>query len=160
MLIGVVAMLTLTVVSLSVSSISKQRVVALNLAREGIEIVRAIRDTGWLQNDQCWNAENDFCGLKNGSWIVDYNTIGLVEDVNKTSPDNLDNINNCSNCQLKIDEDNLYNISTGSPTPFKRMITISKGDFGEEKKVVSQVQWQEHNHSHSIELEVRLTNWR
>ena len=42
-------------------AIAKQRIIAVNIAREGIEAVRSIRDTNWLlfsdRRRQCWNNE-------------------------------------------------------------------------------------------------------
>lgn len=40
-------------------TVAKQRVIAVNIAREGVEALRAIRDTNWLlysdKRRQCWN---------------------------------------------------------------------------------------------------------
>ncbi|MFH1112194.1 MAG: hypothetical protein V1712_03990 [Patescibacteria group bacterium] len=47
-LIGLGAVLTLTLKNISAVIDSGQRVVAVNLAREGIDVVRGIRDSNWL----------------------------------------------------------------------------------------------------------------
>ncbi len=47
-LLGLGAILTLTLQNVSATAASNQRVVALQLAREGIEVVRGIRDSNWL----------------------------------------------------------------------------------------------------------------
>lgn len=48
-LIGIVAALVLIISSSSAARKTEDRLVAANLAREGIEIARSIRDTNWLQ---------------------------------------------------------------------------------------------------------------
>jgi len=157
MILGITAVLSLAIATLTVTDISKEKIVALNLAREGIEITRAVRDTGWLRDDLCWNStENPFCGLAEGEWLADYNTDIFSEPNSPTYNGGGD----CTNCQLKINSDGLYNLTDGSPTVYNRMVIISPGDFDKEKKIISKVWWQEHNRTHSIELETRLTNWR
>lgn len=50
--------------------VAKQRVVAVNIAREGIEAVRSIRDTNWLfysdHRRQCWNHDPSTVGVCDG----------------------------------------------------------------------------------------------
>jgi hypothetical protein len=57
--IGITLSSTLMSTSLKNINISKNRVVAVNIAREGIEAVRNIRDTNWLKfsgrRRTCWN---------------------------------------------------------------------------------------------------------
>ena len=63
---------------------SKNRVVAINIAREGIEAVRALRDTNWLKfssnRRQCWNhmpqTLPDTCDASN------YTTTEILPDAN------------------------------------------------------------------------------
>lgn len=152
MIMGITAILSLTIATLSVSGMSKEKIVAMNLAREGIEITRAIRDTNWLRNDLCW--ENNSCGLTNGEWRVDWTTEFLSAVPTYESGE-------CTNCQLKIDSNGLYNLSSGSPTVYNRMVVIDDviGEVAE-KKIVSKVWWQEHGRTKTVELESRLTNWR
>jgi len=61
--IGLVATGSLIVSSLNVNMMSRDRIIALNLAREGIEAVRNMRDTNWLINSSnlraCWNFWDD-----------------------------------------------------------------------------------------------------
>lgn len=45
---GLVGMMSLTISNQSASSDAFERLVATNLGREGIEVVRSIRDTNWL----------------------------------------------------------------------------------------------------------------
>lgn len=53
---GVVAALTLGIANLSAGVTSESRIVAANLAREGVEVVRNIRDTNWTRGN-AWDAD-------------------------------------------------------------------------------------------------------
>gem|GEM_PF-3371340 len=57
--IGITASATIISNSIQQNSINKNKIVALNLAREGIEAVRIMRDTNWLRYGEsariCWN---------------------------------------------------------------------------------------------------------
>jgi Tfp pilus assembly protein PilV len=48
--------LGLAVYSLSSSSLSQNQIIAVNLAREGIDVVRAMRDSNWLAGDASTDA--------------------------------------------------------------------------------------------------------
>jgi Tfp pilus assembly protein PilV len=47
-LVGVIGAITIAILTITIARESKQRVVAANLAREGIELVRMVRDSNWL----------------------------------------------------------------------------------------------------------------
>ena len=51
---GVVSGLTLTSYNLTASVASEKQLLAVNLAREGIEVIRQKRDSNWLQGNP-WN---------------------------------------------------------------------------------------------------------
>jgi len=59
LIVGVVASMRLIGAASITNQLSKERVIATNLAREGIEAVRSIRDTNWLRSAgerrRCWN---------------------------------------------------------------------------------------------------------
>lgn len=61
--IGITAAFSLLINSSNISSMSKNRIVAVNLAREGTGVVRNIRDTNWLiysaDMRECWNFSPD-----------------------------------------------------------------------------------------------------
>jgi Tfp pilus assembly protein PilV len=54
---GVIGMITLGIASLKAEQISSRKIVAYNLAREGLEVVRHVRDSNWLHGytDDCTN---------------------------------------------------------------------------------------------------------
>jgi len=61
--IGIIAALALLVHSTTANTMNKNRTIAASLAREGIEVVKNIRDTNWLVSSAnlraCWNFSPD-----------------------------------------------------------------------------------------------------
>ncbi len=141
--IGIVAALSLMISSISYSQSTEQTIVVVNLAREGIEIVRSIRDL------------NGWSGIATGVWLPSINYVS--GDLQLIAADNT-NVKECGNCQLRLYEGRyLYN-SPGADTFFKRSVTIN--DVNEhEKNVVSRVYWVEHGREHYYNLETNLTDW-
>ena len=52
---AVISTLTLVISSINAGRISTDKLVASSLAREGIEVVRNIRDSNWLDEDEVWH---------------------------------------------------------------------------------------------------------
>lgn len=52
---GIIGLITLSIASLKADEVSSRKIVAMNLAREGIEVIRNIRDSNWLAGrfDDC-----------------------------------------------------------------------------------------------------------
>ena len=86
-LIGVVSTLVLSLTTIRGGKASEMQVVATNLAREGIEVVRQKRDSNWLEIESSSLPSSQWDqGLKNGndytaiarfdastsSWTLDY----------------------------------------------------------------------------------------
>ena len=152
MAVGIITMALVAILSLGAKSIysstqDKEEIVASNLAREGMEIVRAVRDSNWLDP-----SKNAFDGLGNGDWIISYNDTGAI-----TQADSAD-INTCNNCKLYF-TNGLYQHTAGVATPYKRLVKISSLATGE-KKVVSKVSWTIKGRARSFNLETYLTDWR
>ena len=104
MTIGILAVYTLIPKMISISSANINRFIASQLAREGMEIVRNIRDTNWLE-EVAWDA-----GLADGDWRIQYNKDYLFSLVDEF---------------LKRDINGFYNYDSGEETKFKRKITLS-----------------------------------
>lgn len=113
---------------------SSLRFTAAYLAKEGVEIVRNIRDTNWLKGD-VWNN-----GLGAGDWEADYTTQGLND--------------NYDGDFLNIDGSGFYSYSSGTSTKFQRKITITP-DGSDKLKVFVEVKWQGHN----VLVQENLYNW-
>ncbi len=76
--VGLVSVLTLVVFNLRVQVYSHDMLIATNLAKEGIEVVRSVRDTNWMNGDD-WDQgliittgfigqEKGFLFLNTGAW--------------------------------------------------------------------------------------------
>lgn len=138
-MVGLIAVLVLINSSLFYVSLIKDRLVAANLNSESLEVVRNIRDNNWLQN-LSWNN-----GLSNGDYNVAYNSLSL-------SP--------FANTELLIDASNgLYNYSNGSPSGFKRKISISNLS-SYELRASSTVTWQRKGNNYTNSAEEHLFNWK
>jgi len=179
---GIFSVLTLTVSSLSVTSSALDYLVAANLAREGIELVRNQRDTNWYK-------EKDFdYMLTNATYytaVVDYNDVaddGIGgKDIMFTFID--DDIDDLA-CQLHR-SNGVYTRDIGSPTSYYRLIYLnhicqdisaspvvptnesvkSNGEDcdGETKigiDIVSKVKWLDNKIERTVELNSRVYDWR
>lgn len=121
---------------------------ATYLAQEGIEIIRNIRDTNWLEMDNppegaspAWNDGLTSCGLSSGGCEADYTTPGSGSSL----------LAAYSGSFLYEDlESHFYNNKEGTPTKFKRKIIINclpSNDCDDRAnyimKVIVQVSWAE-----------------
>ncbi len=83
---------------------SKDKFIAFQLAQEGLEIVRNIRDNNFLSGVNWRN------NLSDGNFLVQYNKNYLLS---------------FSDTYLKLSSGNFYNYDNGTITKFKRKITIT-----------------------------------
>jgi len=138
-LVGLVAALALITTSLFYVSNIQDRLVASNLAAEGIEVVRNIRDDNWLR-DISWNN-----GLADGDYQAAYNSTALSA---------------YSGQQFLFDSStNLYGYDSGAATSYARKISIANLS-AYEVRVVSTVTWQRRGITYSISTEDRLFDWK
>jgi len=166
---GIVAILAMAAAHLSMGGQSAERVIATNLAREGVELVFAIRNSNWLDPAQTWPY-----GLGNGDYIASYNDASLTLQ----GPAGTIQIAGCNNCKLYLTGDDVYTHTPGGNTVYRRLITINDGhDLDDpiyggpgigtgncsgncEKKIISTVYWTERGREHTISTEARITDWR
>lgn len=167
-IVAVVAILSLGLNQLVLGGQSAERVIATNLAREGIELVYAILNSNRLNPDQTWPY-----GLVNDIYIINYNDVSLIDDGDPLTEDAApaefsgdETIENCTNCYLCHQTNDSYT-HCASEQVFRRMVAISNGDdlggnCGDncEKKIISTVFWRERATTFSLVLESRLTDWR
>lgn len=138
--VGLVSALTLINTSLFYVFNISDRLIAANLAAEGIELVRNIRDGNWLQGTQ-WDS-----GLNDGDYQLGYRSdrlrpFGLRGD------------------SLLIDSDGFYNYISGGITPYKRKISIMNLS-GYEIRVISLVTWERKGISYTSSAEDHLFDWK
>ncbi len=137
--VALIPILNLSTSAARVSATVQDNLVASGLAQEGIEVIRAVRDTNWFNNRAF-----DF-GLSNGDYRVEWNSTVLLSLGSNPAL----NLNNGQ-----------YTYSGGTPSKFSRTITITKVNAGE-LKVVSQINWLgRSNDAKSITAEDHLFNWR
>jgi type II secretory pathway pseudopilin PulG len=168
MVVGLVALITLALSSLYRARVSKEQIVATTLVREGIEIVRAVRDTGWLGDINCWDEDPDggvveVCGLTDGLYALDYeDASGLPSTISSDEIEDFAFATETGSI-LKKDITGFYNTSSGDNTIYRRVIQIEDSSSDLEyqaKRVRCKVYWQSQKHEFSVESETILTNWR
>jgi hypothetical protein len=149
--VGALGIFNLVNQTISLTSVSSSRLTAFYLTQEGIEIVRNIRDSNWLEGkedpDILWDE-----GIPTGSWEADYRT----QNLNQAYGGNYLNIS-----------DGLYSYSSGVQTKFKRKITISdKENLDEDEegipdvmKISVEVSWTERNISHQVTAQENIYRW-
>lgn len=136
--VGTVGAFSLIQRTIALTSISSSRLTAAYLAQGGMEIVRNIRDSNYLQ-ELSW--DTGLTGCSSGC-EADYNDSALSADLGRF---------------LKIDG-GFYNYDIGTDTIFKRKITLIPGvDILE---VSTEVSWQERGRSHQVTAQTKLYNWR
>jgi four helix bundle protein len=142
--------------TLSATSLAKERLIASYLAQEGIEIVRNIRDTNWLQFSP-WD-DGLICALPPCHFQADYTTRTFTETANNekcTDPGY--NCHLYDGTPLKIDG-GFYNYTSGSETKFKREIIIEEPSTTTIKVEVN-IEWAERGRVHNFKTLEYLTNW-
>jgi hypothetical protein len=144
---GLVGVLSLVSQTISASTFSKDKLIAAYLAQEGIEIVRNIRDTNWLQS-LSWNN-----GLGAGEYEAAYQDSSLT-----SCPSICDYDHNLR--FLKIDGGFYGYPLSGTETKFKRKITIGAGPIADSMNVKVEVFWQEKGVQHKVEAQENLYNWK
>ena len=138
-MVGLIAVLVLINGSLFYVSLIKDRLTVAYLNSEGLEVVRNIRDNNWLQN-LAWNNS-----LSDGDYNIAYSSL---------SPSSY------ADTELLLDTSSgLYNYSSGSPSGFKRKISIVNLS-SYELQVISAVTWQRKGINYTNSAEEHLFNWK
>jgi len=148
--VGIISMALLAIVGLGTAQIrlggqSAKKLIASNLANEGIEICQAIRMDNWLDSTQSWPY-----GLEEGNWILDYTGSTLIAANNA-------NILDCTNCCLCQQEDDSFKSCANSK--IKRMISISS-ETSSTIQIISKVIYQEKGSWKIAKARVFLADWR
>jgi len=142
-LIGVLGAYSVIQQILSYTSFVNSKLTAAYLAQEGVEIVKNIRDTNWLEREG-WNN-----GLAEGDWRADYNDLDLLP-----YGGNFLNFETASG---------FYGYDSGNPTKFKRKITIDPNidpNGNDILEVTILVEWTEKGKTHQITVREDLYNWQ
>ena len=140
---GVVPSLAVILTGNAFSSSVRDRLVASNLAQEGMEVVRAIRDANWFDN------EPFDLGLSDGIYRLEWSSDALLPE--------------SQNPPLKVTPAGLYNYSSGVDTTFRRRIIITRIDplgCNCELRIITEVTWPERGRTKTVQVESHLFNWR
>lgn len=137
--LAIVPALYLSTTAVSSALLIEHNLIAANLAQEGVEVIRAMRDANWFNNSVFDS------GLSAGIYRVEWNSDSLIPLG--------------SNPFLKINN-GLYNYTSGTDTIFKRTVDITKISSSE-LRVVSTITWTEKgNRNKNIPVESHLFNWK
>ena len=123
------------------ATIVKDEILAGQLAQEGIEVVRNLRDGDWH------SVRSFGTSIPNGTYKIQWNSTTLLPFTDDF---------------LKIDPaTGVYSYDSGNQSGFKRTITIST-NLGEEtvRRIITvTVNWVEQSVTKSIQAEEHLYNW-
>jgi type II secretory pathway pseudopilin PulG len=156
--VGLTGIITLAHQNVQTVSIDKNTLIASQLAQEGLETVRAKRDTNWLQGAN-WETSTttgsrlDILQLANGyKYTVDATT-GLIG----AAPAGI----NDPAAKLYLNAAGLYTHQvTATSTSFSRLITVGHENNLASTSVICQVQWKKGISYYSYYAETVLYNWK
>jgi len=150
--IGLVGTSQLVVQTLQAQTINRSTIIAYQLAQEGIELVRYIRDTNWIEGASSWDD-----GLDRGNYCIDYRNPVLIPAVDITD------------CQLYRDANDWYihpllQSEINNSNQFRRLIVIDDSNYvGLEENsilVMVYIKWMENGREYSYAMGTELFNWR
>lgn len=123
LLVGVLAVVSLGIAMVTQARLTNAQAVASQLAREGVEVVRSIRDSNWLQAEDIgainWNA-----GLSDGT---DYSAVLEWDSLLNTWTVDFDAID-FGNCVTGFDCTRLY-ANTGTPFEFAQFASAPAANW-------------------------------
>lgn len=145
--VGLLAVFNLISQNIRVQQINKNSLIASQLAQEGIELIREVRDHNWRAG---WPYDMD---LNDGAQMMDYR-----DNVPRA-------ISTPENARLYLYNNSYINpngTETGpTPTIFIRVLTISHIIFNGNSalQVQSDVSWFDHGSFHHYSLQTLLFDW-
>ncbi|PIT94453.1 hypothetical protein COT98_03570 [Candidatus Falkowbacteria bacterium CG10_big_fil_rev_8_21_14_0_10_39_9] len=152
--IGLVSILSVTVDSVRAQNLNKNSLVAYHLAEEGLELVKNVRDTNFIQNTTSTPiAWNRYIEGESGSnkYRVDYATFEPVV------------VSNIAEAKLQLSagaNPGFYLHNTSSPdSMFSRMITIDPINASS-SAITSLVEWMDQGQTYQVELNSILYGWK
>jgi len=141
--LGLIGVLSLIVQNVKSQSVNKDNLIAYQLAQEGIELVRNVRDSNW-KSGQAWDAHLDA-----GTYSLDYSN-WIPSLISGEAP------------PLYLNSSGFYVHSSGGgsyqETNFSRSISIVH-QSSHALNVTATVYWHNHNKTYSYQLETILYDW-
>ncbi len=141
--LGMVGILSLIVQNIQSQSLNKNTLIAYQLAQEGVELIRMVRDNNW-RGARDWKE-----GLDNGEYYMDYTDTAPHSASSQASGN------------LKQDANGMYQNNPNYLVPgtnFSRIIAIQSLAGG--KLVTADIFWNDHGHNYVYSLEAGLYDWR
>ena len=140
LIVGLLGTVTLMVRTLDTSLLTLEKLTAAELAQEGIEIVRNIKDSKVISGE----IDSWFNNLSNGSYYVDYDD----HQLNRILPGHQVPF-------LRKDANGFFGYASGVLTPYRREIKIKKiSDY--HLQINSIVSWKHKGTNFSVNVEDHL----
>jgi prepilin-type N-terminal cleavage/methylation domain-containing protein len=143
--VGVGGAFSLIYQTLSTVYAVRSQLTASFLAQEGVEIVKNLRDSAWLESrtvtTTSWLANLSQTG---GDYELDYSTNDLSRSFEST--------------YLKVDDNGFFNYNSGDTTHFTRKVSLSNVSTNTTDVVVN-VSWQVGGKERELEVVETITNW-
>lgn len=166
--VGAIAISRLTSASERFTGVGREVTVASSLAREGLELVRAVRDNNWFQEntDSSHWLDHGLCATESDD-ISDTNRTIIIDPamvrnislgVQAGQPVSLGS----GDPQLYVDNAGRWQHERAVTTPYKRSITLDCSTKNSEPKyitVTSTVTWSSRGQQREVVLAERLYNW-
>ena len=144
--VGVGGSFSLIHQTLVATSAVKLELTGSYLAQEGMEIVKNLRDQGWLTKRATSTLSWDEHLRGDGYWQIDY----LTQESSDWTAYN--------STPLNIDSNGFYGYSAGDATAFTRKVSLEEISTTTTKVTVN-VEWKERGRTHSVEILENITNW-
>lgn len=167
------SIISLTIFNISTQQVSENKIIASNLAREGIEVVRHLRDSQRLSG----------VAFINAPFVPNQTDHTFIADFNRsTNTWTLDfSVNSINSAQIYLyDTDSVYvhNSVGATLTPFKRLLTVdyicaNSAECGDGicegstlcsdvigQRVTSRIEWDVRGSAKSFQLVNHLYEWK
>lgn len=150
------------------TGVGREVTIASSLAREGLELTRALRDTNWFSSETGTDAwlshglcvtQNENIASSNHQIIIDPNIVSSIYDsIAKKEPIDLSD----GDRQIYVSKSGAFTHEGGDKTPYTRVITLDCSTKNDEPKyitVTSTVKWNSRGADREVVLAERLYNW-
>ena len=147
--VGLIGIVNLTISSLKAQTLNRNTLIAYQLAQEGLELIRNVRDTNHLSGN-AW--DDDITGSPSGTkYRVDF----------ASWPAGISDISEATLQLASSTNAGFYLHDSSSPNSlFSRMITITTALGAASSTVESLVQWTEQGQLREYRLQTILYDWQ
>ena len=173
LVVALLSALILATLGLMAGEESEMRIVAINLAREGVEVVRNTRDSNWLKcGEACWlegdAGPKDNILLRNSVPVFDVDLTDKIWRLQSVTGFDPSDPSSAGGSDTNIVLNPTYGLylqkKTGDSTNFYRFIkvddeTVDSRLGDDEIRVTSYVAYQERGRWHLVNVEDHLFNW-